>query len=109
MSLFGPSIPKGITKKELPYLRGRLLAGHGAEKLSHTQVDHIMELLEMAVDADSQAERAHGVEQIDANEAARVEQQIANNRGVSYSDAQEAYTHRILAEFLQNNKVPSIF
>ena len=109
MSLFGPSIPKGITKKELPYLRGRLLAGKGGEKLSRTQVDHIMELLEMNLDADSHGERSAGIEQVDANEAARVEAQIANNRGISYSDAQEAYVKRIFTEFLQNNKIPSIF
>lgn len=105
MSLFGPSIPKGITKKEVPYLKGRLLAGNGAEKLSRITVERIMELIDMAVDSDSYAERANKVEQVSADEAARLEHNIADD----LTEAQRAFVHKVFTEFVEKNKVPGIF
>jgi len=105
MSLFGPSIPKGITKREIPYLRGRLLAGRGSEKLSPILVERIMELVDMAVDSDSYAERSNNVEQVSADEAARIEKNIADD----LTAAQWAYVHRIFQEFIDKNKIPGIF
>ncbi len=105
MSLFGPSIPKGITKKEIPYLRGRLMAGRGGEKLSPMTVEHIMELVDMAVDADSYAERANHVEQVSADEAGKIEQNISDD----LSPAQQAYVHRVFQEYVDKNKIPGLF
>lgn len=105
MSLFGPSIPKGITKKEVPYLRGRLLAGHGAEKLSRPLVERIMELIDMAVDSDSYAERSNRVEQVSGNEVARIEKNLADN----LTHSQQAFVRRTFQEFLEKNKTPGIF
>lgn len=105
MSLFGPSIPKGITKKEIPYLRGRLLAGRGAEKLSPVTVERIMELVDMAIDSDSYAERANNIEQASADEAARVEKNLSDD----LSPAQQTYLHRVFQEYIDKNKIPGIF
>lgn len=105
MSLFGPSIPKGITKKEIPYLRGRLMAGHGAEKISRTFVERIMELVDMAVDSDTYAERANHIEQVSKEEADRIEKNIEDD----LSPAQVAYVHRVFQEYIEKNKVPGIF
>ncbi|MEK7118748.1 MAG: hypothetical protein AAB869_04005 [Patescibacteria group bacterium] len=105
MSLFGPSIPKGITKKEVPYLRGRLLAGRGVEKLSRALVERIMELIDMAIDSDSYAERSNRIEQVSGDEAARIEQNISDD----LTPAQETYVHRVFQEYIDKNKVPGIF
>lgn len=105
MSLFGPSIPKGITKSELPNLRGRLLGGHGGESISKITVERIMELVDMAMDSDSYAERANHVQMADASEVERIEKNLANN----LTAAQRAYVHKAFAEFVAQNKSPSIF
>ncbi|OGZ08690.1 MAG: hypothetical protein A3D65_01270 [Candidatus Lloydbacteria bacterium RIFCSPHIGHO2_02_FULL_50_13] len=105
MSLFGPSIPKGITKREIPRLSGQLMAGHGAEKISRAFVERIMELVDMAVDADTYAERANKVELVSAEEAARIEKNIADD----LSPAQLAYVHRVFQEYIDKNKVSGIF
>ncbi|OGZ13296.1 MAG: hypothetical protein A3C93_00055 [Candidatus Lloydbacteria bacterium RIFCSPHIGHO2_02_FULL_54_17] len=105
MSLFGPSIPKGITKKEALYLRGRLMAGRGAEKLTSLAVERIMELVDMAMDSDTYAERANNVQQVSAEEAARIEKNIADD----ISTTQQAYVRRIFQEFIDKNKVPGLF
>ena len=105
MSLFGPSIPKGITKKEVPYLRGRLLAGHGAENISRILVERIMELIDMALDSDSHAERASRIEQVSSDEAARIEKNLADD----LTQAQKAYVHRVFQEYIDKNKVSGIF
>ncbi|MDO8521186.1 MAG: hypothetical protein Q7S52_03660 [bacterium] len=105
MSLFGPSIPKGITKREIPYLHGRLMAGHGGEKISRGFVERIMELVDMAVDADTYAERANKVQQVSAEEAARIEKNIADD----LSPAQLGYVHRVFQEYIEKNKVPGLF
>ena len=94
MSLFGPSIPKGITKKEVPYLQGRLLAGQGSEKLSRVLVERIIELVDMAVDSDSYAERANHVEK---------------NISDDLTPAQRTFVHRVFQEFVDKNKVPGVF
>jgi len=105
MSLFGPSIPKGITKSELPNLRGRLLGGHGGENISKILVERIMELVDMAMDSDSYAERANNVHMVDAKEAERIEKNLENN----LTPAQRAYVHKAFAEYVAQNKSPSIF
>jgi hypothetical protein len=105
MSLFGPSTPKGITKKEAIYLRGRLMAGKGAERLSPNLVERIMELVDMALDADTYAERVNNVQQVSAEEAARIEQNLADD----LSSTQQAYVRRIFQEFIDKNKVPGLF
>lgn len=105
MSLFGPSIPKGITKKEVPYLQGRLLAGQGSEKLSRVLVERIIELVDMAVDSDSYAERANHVEQVSSDEVARIEKNISDD----LTPAQRTFVHRVFQEFVDKNKVPGVF
>ena len=105
MSLFGPSIPKGITKKEIPYLRGRLLAGRGAEKLSPILVERIMELIDMAIDSDSYAERSNHIEQVSADEVVRIEKNAVDD----LTATQQTFVHRIFQEFVDKNKVPGIF
>ena len=110
MSLFGATRPKGITKDELHFVRGELRSapmGHGAEKLTESQVDHLMELLEMASDADSAIELQNHWEQVNSAEAMQVEQKIANDRGIHYSDTQRAHVHRVLQKYLDINKVKS--
>mgnify|MGYP003394378239 CR=1 FL=1 len=105
MSLFGPSIPKGITKSELKSLRGRLMSGHGGESLSSRTVEHVMELVDMAMDSDNYAERSHHVEQASADEVDRIEKNLANN----LSPSQKAYVHKVFAEYIAQNKSSSIF
>ncbi len=105
MSLFGPSIPKGITKSELPNLRGRLLNGHGGESISKITVERIMELVDMAMDSDSYAERSNHVQVVDTSEVARIEKNLADN----LTAAQRAYVHKAFAEYVAQNKSPSIF
>lgn len=105
MSLFGPSIPKGITKTETRYLRGHLMAGKGAERLSPNMVERIMELIDMAIDSDTYAERANKIEQVSAEEAARIEQNLADD----LSSAQQAYVRRTFQEFIDKHKVPGLF
>ena len=81
------------------------MAGRGAEKVSPILVEHIMDLVDMAIDSDSYAERANNVEQVSSDEAARIEKNLADN----LSRTQQAYVHRIFQEFIDKNKVPGIF
>jgi len=64
-----------------------------------------MELVDMAVDSDSYAERSNNVEQVSADEAVRIEKNIADD----LTAAQWAYVHRIFQEFIDKNKIPGIF
>jgi hypothetical protein len=105
MSLFGPNIPKGITKQELPYLKGRLQAGKGTEKLHPKTLDHIMDMVAMGVDSDSYAERYHNIEQVSDEEARRIEEGLADE----LTPSQEAFVHRVFQEFVDKNKIPRIF
>ena len=105
MSLFGPSMPKGISKNEIPLLRGQLLSGHGGESISRVTVERIMELVDMAMDSDTHAERVNHRESVSAEEATRIEEHLANN----LSGTQKAFVHKVFAEFIAQNKTRSIF
>ncbi len=109
MSLFGPSRSKGITKEELYFVRGELIAGHNAEKLSTRQVDYVMELLEMAMDADSAVEIRNHWEQVSPEEAKSVETKIADKDALNFSTAQITRVHIVLSKYLDINKVKSLF
>lgn len=103
MGIIFQSVSKGITRAELPRLRSAFMGGHNAEKLSQHQVDSLMDMVEMAMDADSAAERAHGVGQVDANEEKTIENLFAN-KGIPSTPAQRAFVHRILMDFVNNSK-----
>lgn len=107
MSLFGPAKPGGITKEELSFVRGELQSatfGHSAEKLSETQVSEIIEDLTMAMDPDTAQDLKYGWAQVDAAEAAEIEADAANGKGLKYSAAQVAHIHTVLAKYLAINK-----
>jgi hypothetical protein len=112
MSLFGPSRPAGITKEELPFLRGELLSaplGHGAEKLTEQQADEIIEELMMNMDADSAQDIKYGWAQVNAEEAAAIEQGAANGKGVKYTPTQVAHIHAVLDKYMKIDKHKSSF
>ncbi|KKU79673.1 MAG: hypothetical protein UY04_C0004G0002 [Parcubacteria group bacterium GW2011_GWA2_47_7] len=112
MSLFGPSRTKGITKDELMFVRGELMSasfGHGAEKLSSYQVNELMEQLNIALDADSSGDIAHGWGQVNASEAAQIEANAANGRGIKYSAAQLEHIKRVFAKYIDIDKHKSLF
>ena len=107
MSLFGPSRPKGITKEELTFIRGELASasfGHGAEKLTSTQVNEIMEDLGLAMDPDTAIEISHKWEQVSTQEAEQIEANAANNKGVRYSKAQLDHIKRVFDKYLSIDK-----
>jgi hypothetical protein len=105
MSLFGPSIPKGITKSEIPLLRGRLLSGNGTEQLSKLSVERIMELVDMSLDSDTYAERANNVELVDTKEAEHIEKLLADD----LTSPQRAFVHKVFTDFVAHTKTRSIF
>lgn len=112
MSLFGPVRGKGITKEELLFVRGELMSssfGHGAEKLTNTQVDELMEQLSMAMDPDTAIDMSHGWSQVNAQEATEIEANAANSRGVKYSPAQLAHIKQVFDKYLSIDKHKSIF
>ena len=107
MSLFGPSRPKGITKEELTFIRGELGSapfGHGAEKLTSTQVNEIMEDLNLSMDPDTAQDITHKWEQVSAQEAEQIEANAANNKGVKYSQAQLDHIKHIFDKYLSIDK-----
>lgn len=109
MSLFGPTRPKGITKEELYFVRGELTRGTGPEKLSDRQAEYVMELLEMALDADTAIEARNRWEQVNASEAAAVEEKIGDNDALTFTSKQRERVHSVLAKYLNINKVKSFF
>ena len=107
MSIFGPSRPGGITKEELTFVRGELMNapfGHGGEKLSETQVNEIIEDLTMAMDPDTAQDMKYGWSQVSAAEAAEIEADAANGKGVKYSPTQIKHIHDVLAKYLTIDK-----
>ncbi len=107
MSLFGPPKPGGITKEELMFVRGELMNasfGHGAEKLTERQVDEIIEDLTMAMDPDTAQDIKYGWAQVSAAEAAEIEAEAANNKGLKYTAPQVAHIHQVLAKYLAIDK-----
>lgn len=112
MSLFGSPMPKGITEKELGYIRGELKNapfGHSGEKFTEREVETVMEMLRMGLDADTYAERQHHVGLIDASEAAQVEKFMANNRGLPLTTPKLTHLHTVLKKYLDANIVHGLF
>ena len=110
MGLFGPSRPKGITKDELYFVRGELMAKSGVGiHLTKLQAEDIVEKLSVAMDPDSYAGRQHHWEQADAEEVEKVEELAENNRGMHFSDGQQERIHAVLQKYLDINKVRSFF
>ncbi len=105
MSLFGPSIPKGITEKEIPLLRGRLRSGHGTAHLSDLAVERILELVSLSMDSDTHAERVNHIELVDQKEATHIEQLLRDD----LTPGQQAFVHKIFDDFIQHTKTRSIF
>lgn len=107
MSLFGPSRPGGITKEELTFVRGELLNapfGHSAEKLTDRQVEELLEELQMAMDPDNAQDMKYGWAQVNAQEAAEIEQHAANGKGTKYSPLQQKHIHEVFQKYLTINK-----
>lgn len=107
MSLFGPSRPKGITKEELAFIRGELGSapfGHGAEKLTSTQVEEIMKDLSFAMDPDTAQDMTHKWEQVNAQEAEAIEASVASGKGIKYSKAQLDHIKRVFDKYLSIDK-----
>ena len=112
MSLFGPDRPKGITEQELYFVRGELRSaamGHGAEILTEHQVEEIVDRLKLCLDPDSGPAITHNWKQVDAKEVAALEGQLATDRTLHISAAQRDHVHRVLAKYLDINKVKSFF
>lgn len=109
MSLFGPVRPGGITKEELYFVRGELTRGTGPEKLSDRQAEYVLELLEMALDADTATEARNRWEQVSASEAATVEAKVGDNDALTFTPKQRERVHTVLAKYLDINKVRSFF
>ncbi len=112
MSLFGPSRPGGITKEELTFIRGELLSapfGHAAEKLTERQVDEIIEDLTMGMDSDTAQDMKYGWAQVNAAEAAEIEKDAANGKGMKYTSAQITHIHTVLEKYIKIDKHKSSF
>lgn len=78
MSLFGPGIAKGITKQEIHYIVSELKSGPPDTHFIDREIDHVQDLLEMAMDSDSYADRVNHVSQADANEVHQIEAKLKN-------------------------------
>jgi hypothetical protein len=112
MSLFGPSKPKGITKAELHFVEGELKAasfGHGAEALTERQVDEIMHRLELCMDADSGADRAHHWEQVNQDEVTTIENQVSHDSALHLSPVQQTRLKTVLQKYIDIDKHGSAF
>ena len=112
MSLFGSSMPKGITEKELGYALGELRNapfGHEAEKFTDSEIERIKGMCLMAMDADSVAERQHHTGEIDANEEAQIEGQMATGGKLALSATKKARLHAVLKKYLDQNIVHGLF
>lgn len=108
MSLFGAPMTKGITEKELTYVRGELMSGHSGHpetKFTSMEVDRVMDILTMALDPDSLAERQHHQGIIDANEAQSAENNLANN----LSEPKRTFLHQVLQKYVDQNIVHGLF
>ena len=112
MSLFGPNRPKGITEEELYFIRGELRSapfGRGGETLTEHQVNEVVDRLKLCLDPDSSAGVARHWKQVDANEVAAIEGQLAKDRTLHVTPSQREHVHKVLAKYLDINKVRSIF
>lgn len=112
MSLFGPNRPKGITPAELYFIHGELRQaafGHGAEALTDHQIAEIIDRLKLCMDPDTSAAIKYKWKQADANEVTAVEDQLAKDTGLRLTLTQRDHVHRVLAKYLDINKVRSIF
>jgi hypothetical protein len=112
MSLFGPNRPKGITEEELYFVHGELrqaTIGHGAEALSEHQVKEIIDRLKLCMDADTGVAIARHWKQAGGEEISAVENQLAKNTGLHITPLQRERVHKVLAKYLDINKVRSIF
>lgn len=112
MSLFGPARPKGITEAELYFVRGELRQaafGHGAEALSEHQVEEVIDRLKLCMDPDTSAAIAHHWKQAGDDEVSAVENQLAKDTGLRITPLQREHVHKVLAKYLDINKVRSLF
>ena len=112
MSLFGPARPKGITEAELYFIRGELRQaafGRGAEVLTEHQVEEIIDRLKLCMDSDTGSEIAHGWKQAGSGEVTAVEGQLTKDSRLRITPPQRERIHRVLAKYLDINKVRSIF
>lgn len=112
MSLFGSPMPKGITEKELTYIRGELRGsgfGSSPERFTEMEVNTVMEMLRMGLDADSYAERQHHQGIIDQGEADMVEKNMANRGGIHLTPTKQAHLHAVLKKYLDQNIIHGIF
>lgn len=112
MSLFGPSRPKGITEEELYFVRGELRQaafGHGAEILTEHQVSEIVDRLKLCMDPDTSREMEHKWKQADQGEVVAIEEQLSKDTSLRLTPIQRDHVHRVLAKYLDINKVRSIF
>lgn len=105
MTLFGPGIPKGITEKELLYIRGDLKAGPLDTHFTDKELDDVMDLLAMAMDSDSYADRVNHVKQADASEAATIEARMKNE----LTPAKQVHLKQVLDKYISINKVGGLF
>ncbi|GEM_PF-3314304 len=112
MSLFGPMRPQGITKEELMFVRGELgnaPFGHSEQKLTSTQIDEIMGDLNLSMDPDTAQDITHKWNQVSAQEAAEIEANAADGRGIKYSKAQLDHIKLVFDKYLSIDKHRSIF
>ena len=89
------------------FIRGELKNasfGHGAEKLTDTQVEEIMDDLDDAMDPDTPNDMKYGWAQVSPEEVADIEKDAAKSKYIKYSSAQLKHIHEVLGKYLVINK-----